>query len=106
MRELVILDEAIDDLKEIARYIAKRERNRERGASFTKRLRDKCSEMAATEAVLGRPRPQFGYDLRSITFLNYLIFFRYVGERLEVAAFVHGARDLATAFAEREQRDS
>ena len=105
MRELVILDGAIEDFRGIARYIAKRERSTARGSAFAKRLADKCAELAASTATRGRLRQEFGHDLRCLTFLSYLIFFRYVGDRLEVAAFIHGARDLAAVFAERDRRE-
>ena len=103
-RKLVILDEALADLREIARYAASRAKNAERGAAFAKRLLDRSAAIARSTARLGRPRPEFGHDLRSAPHLGYLIFFRYSGDRVEVVAFIHGARDLAVAFAERQER--
>jgi plasmid stabilization system protein ParE len=105
VRKLVLLDGAVTDLREIARYVGKRERDPGRGAALAKRLTDKCTEMASVKAVIGRPRPEFGHDLHSTTYLSYLIFFRYSDDRLEVVAFIHGARDLHAAFAERAERD-
>jgi plasmid stabilization system protein ParE len=36
----------------------------------------------------------------------YLILYEIVGDRVEIAAFIHGARDLPTVLAKRFPRDS
>ena len=48
--------------------------------------------------MLGTVRDDLGLELRSVSLRSYLIFFRYLDDRLEVVRIVHGARDLPTVF--------
>jgi toxin ParE1/3/4 len=45
-----------------------------------------------------RPRPELRPDLRSHHFETYVIFFRYVGDVLEVVNVLEGHRDIEAFF--------
>ena len=49
---------------------------------------------------MGRPRPELRPELRSVAFKGYVIFFRYVGEVLEVVNILGGHRDIDAYFGE------
>lgn len=46
----------------------------------------------------GRERPELARDLRSIPAWPYLVFYRIVGEDVQILRVVHGARDLPPLF--------
>ena len=67
---------ARQDLTAIALYIADRSGSRGVVERFVARLRGKCREIARAPIRLGRPRPNLLPDIRTLTFGNYMIFFR------------------------------
>ncbi len=50
--------------------------------------------------MMGRPRPELRPDLRSFPFGNYVIFFRYLEDTLEVVSILHAHRDIERIFDE------
>jgi len=104
LRRLVLLDSALADLVEIARYISKMSKNRAIGQRFANDLRSKCTQLAALPGTLGRPRPDIRSDLRSFSYKGY-IFFRYLPDSFEVVNILEGQRDLPTYVSENPQTD-
>jgi toxin ParE1/3/4 len=51
-------------------------------------------ESLARFPEMGRPRPEFGTDVRSTLIKPYILFYRYNGEAVQVLRIVHGKRDL------------
>ena len=49
---------------------------------------------------MGRPRTDLRPDLRSYPYGNYVIFFRYLDDTLEVVNILQGHRDIETFFGE------
>lgn len=47
---------------------------------------------------MGRARKELGPDLRSQSHKSYVIFFRYLGDVLEVVNVIEGHRDLPALF--------
>jgi toxin ParE1/3/4 len=89
---------AKDDLDSIAEYIARESGSRAVAERFARGLRDKCIDLARAPIQMGRARPELRRDLRSHPYRNYVIFFRYVGDVLEVVNVLEGHRDIATFF--------
>lgn len=98
MRRLVYLAAAQRDLSSILRYVARESGSAAVGTAFTDRLQGKCARLAALPGVLGRHRPELRHDLRSAAFGNYVIFFRYRDDVLEVVDILEGHRDMDTFF--------
>jgi toxin ParE1/3/4 len=92
---------ARDDLVEIAVYITRESGHPATARSFTQFLRQRCTELAASPLQLGRLRPELGVDIRSFAVGNYVIFFRYVGDILEVINILEGHRDIDAFFRDR-----
>jgi plasmid stabilization system protein ParE len=94
---------AKDDLDSIAEYIARESGNRAVAERFTRTLRDKCRELARAPFQMGRARPELRADLRSHAYRNYLIFFRYVGDVLEIVKILEAHRDISAFFGDDER---
>jgi toxin ParE1/3/4 len=90
------------DLESIAEYIARETASREVAERFTRDLREKRRELARAPIRMGRPRPELRPDLRSHPVGNYVIFFRYLGETLEIVNVLEGHRDITTFFGDEE----
>ena len=111
MPRLVYLAAARRDIAEIAAYIAQESANRAAAGNFIDRLTDYCERIARLPGLLGRARPEFGRDYRSLTFGNYVIFLRYADKdglrsHLYVVHIVHGARDLDAYFVRHDDDDA
>ena len=91
---------AKDDLDSIAEYIARKSGIRTVAERFARELRDKCRELARAPIRMGRSRTELRPDLRSHPHKNYVIFFRYVGDVLEVVNVLEGHRDVVAFFRE------
>jgi toxin ParE1/3/4 len=91
------------DLAEIASYIARVSGSRTAAEGFIDKITAYFEQLTSLPGLLGRPRPEFGPDYRSVAFGNYVIFLRYADEdgprsHLYVVHVVHGARDLDEGF--------
>ena len=103
MPRLIYLAAARRDIAEIAARIERESASRTIAETFIDKLTGYCERLAELPGLLGRARPEFGRDYRSITFGSYVIFMRYAdvgGPRshLYVVHVVHGARDLDAYF--------
>lgn len=100
MRRLVFLASAASDLTAILNYITRDSGSRATGKAFVEALRTQCRKLTALPGTLGRLPPELRPDIRSTPFRGYVIFFRYVDDRLEVVNILEGHRDIAAHFDE------
>ena len=56
-------------------------------------------DLLAEQPSMGRLRPEFGPDVRSIAVENHVVYYRYDGE-VQIARVLHGRRDQAAAWSE------
>ena len=59
---------------------------------------DRVCEVLAKHVGLGRPRPEFGAEVRSFPIGNFLIFYAPAGEGINVIRVLYGGRDLPDVF--------
>ena len=102
MARLRYLETAREDPVGIATYIADRSGSRVVAERFADRSRGKCREIAEAPLSLGRPRPNLLPDIRTLTFGNYMIFFRYSGDTVEIVHVIEGHRDIEALFRKSE----
>ena len=102
-REAFRIRGSAHDLASIAEYIAHESGSRAVAERFTHDLRAKCHDLARVPIRMGRPRAELRGDLRSCPYKGYVIFFRYVGDVLEIVNVIEGYRDIATLFGEDER---
>jgi toxin ParE1/3/4 len=98
VRRLTYLASARRDLTHILDYISRTSGNLTIGRRFVDALRQQCRRLASLPGTLGHPRPELRPDTRSFAFKNYVIFFRYEGDTLEVVNILEGHRDIVTHF--------
>jgi toxin ParE1/3/4 len=82
MPVLRFASDALDNIADIARYIAQESGSRALAATFTDRL----------------VRPELRQEMRSFAFKSYVIFFRYEGDAFEVVNVLEGHRDIEAFF--------
>ncbi len=101
MKRLVLTAQAVDDLADIHAAIVDASSHVDLADRFISEIETHCLRIAKLPGHLGRPRPEFGHDLRSLPHGNYLIFLRYRGQdTLEIVTVIHAARDLGPHFDE------
>ncbi len=100
MRQLVYLDRAKRDLTAIIDFIEDATGDIDTGYRVAERIKAQCRKLAELPSILGCSRPELGYDLRSFPLKNYLIFFRYREESLEVVGIIGAQRDIKSALGE------
>ena len=94
-------DSALADLAQILRYISRRSGSSTAGDRFTRELRAKCRDLAASPfSTVGRARPELGPDLRSVAYKGYVIFLRQRGGAVEVVNILEGHRDMGDFYGE------
>lgn len=98
MRRLTYTGAARQNLVDIALNIAERSGSREAGSAFAAKLEARCARLAALPGLLGTLRPELRHGIRSIVHNNYLIFFHYVGDGIEVVNILPGRRNLDLLF--------
>ena len=67
-------------------------------ACFVRELNDHCRHLGHLPGTIGRARPDLLPDIRTARYGNCLIFFRYVGDVVEIVNVVEGHRDMGTLF--------
>ena len=102
MRRLVYLATAERDLLSILEYITRESGSVAIGVAFTERLQAHCAKLAALPGTLGRARPELRPDIRSSAFGNYVIFFRYRDDALEMVNILEGHRDIDAFFSKED----
>ena len=98
-------DSARDDLVAIALHIAVESGSRAVAEAFADKLEQSCERLAALPGTHGTARPELRDDLRSTPCRAYVIFFRYLGTRLEIVNVLHASRDIVGHFDEDGGRD-
>ncbi len=98
MRRLIYLASARQDLIDILNYITRESGSVAVGRAFVAQLREKCITLATLPGTLGQARPELGANLRSMPYQNYVIFFRYAGDVIEVINVLHARRDVDGYF--------
>lgn len=98
VRRLIYTDAAQLDLIAIALDIAERSGSRAAGDGFAAKLAARCERLAVLPGLLGTARPDLHADVRSIVHNNYLIFFRYSGQAVEIVNVLAGRRNLEFLF--------
>ena len=66
--------------------------------NYTRRIRQPCQKLAELPGQLGRERPEILTGLRSFAVDNYVIFFRYIEEVVEIVSIIEGHWDVARIF--------
>lgn len=99
MAALRYTDDAIDNITQIAVYVARASSSVPTGEHFADQIFDRCG-LASLPGTMGRPRPELRPNLRSISFKGYVIFFHYVGGVLEIVNVLEGHRDIEAYFDE------
>ncbi len=91
-----VAPEAVGDLKEIGRYIARD--NPDRAVSYVRELRTKMGKIGENPG--GYPiRYELSTSLRSAPYQSYLIFFQIEdGDVVRIMRVIHGARDVEGLF--------
>ena len=93
---------AREDLGQIYRFIRDQSGSGIIALRFVRTLRQKCRDLAAAPITMGRPRRDLRPDLRSHPVGNYIIFFRYIGNALEIVNVVEGHRDIEAFYGDGE----
>lgn len=96
MRNLIRAPEAILDLNAALAYL---DQHSESAAVALADAVDRKCEQLRTVPFQGRARDELSPGLRSVVVGDYLLFYRVTDEAVEFARFIHGRRDLSTAFA-------
>ena len=94
-------DQALDDLMSIGDYLKVASGSGRIADGFVEKLVVRCESLAALHGTLGRDRSELNAGMRSLAFGNYVIFFRYVDDVLEVVTILEGHRDINSLFSER-----
>jgi toxin ParE1/3/4 len=90
------------DLGQIYRYIRERSGSGETARCFVHELRSKCDQLAAAPIQMGRSRADLRPGLRSHAHKSYVIFFRYVGDVLEIMRVIESHRDIPPLFGDEQ----
>jgi toxin ParE1/3/4 len=98
LRRPVFLASVEADLLDIFTYIAEASDSIAIAEKFVQELRDRCASLAGLPGTLGRARPELRPDIRSVPHKSYVIFFRYVEDRVEIVDILEGHRDIDSHF--------
>ncbi|MCK5373773.1 MAG: type II toxin-antitoxin system RelE/ParE family toxin [Alphaproteobacteria bacterium] len=98
MYKLSYTEQAKSDLVAIQRYIIQTSGLPKTGYNFTKKLRNKCKELASIKGIIGRERPEIMKGIRSHPVESYVIFFRYTEDTFEVITIIEGHKDIISHF--------
>lgn len=85
--------QALDDLREIARYVARESGSRETASRFLKRFDSRCRQYAR-QPLMGDLRFELGPEIRCFSVTSYVVFYRPVKSGIEILTVIHGARDI------------
>jgi toxin ParE1/3/4 len=103
VRRVRLLASARNDLIAIGDYIQFASGSRRIAARFVREINAYCRHLGSLPGTLGRARPDLLPDIRTAPYKNYVIFFRYVGDVVEIVNVVEGHRDIEALFRRDEQ---
>lgn len=108
MPRLVYRAAARRDLAGIAAHIERESLNSAVAENFIDKILDYCEQIAK---LLGRSRPEFGRNYRSLTFGSYVIIFRYADDEgprshLYIIHVIYGGRDLDAFFIQEDDNEA
>lgn len=95
MRQLYFSVLAREDLRQIARYIARD--NPARARTFVNELRERCTRLIS-QPNQGISREECAPGLRMISHGRYLIFYGAFEDDIHIDRVLHGARDVRRNF--------
>src|SRR5690242_10661010 len=95
---VVFTKEAEDDLEEIGDWIAKD--NPPRAVSFVQELVGICADLAEAPKAYPIVVRLKRFGVRRRVYGDYLIFYRVLGETVEISHILHGARDYEAIFSQ------
>jgi toxin ParE1/3/4 len=98
VRRIIYRASAREDLGQILGYITRETRNRNVGAAFVAKLRAQCDKLSQLDGTLGTARPELLPDIRSTSYQNYVIYFRYLGDTVEIINILSASRDADALF--------
>ena len=87
-------DQALDDLSSIGAYLKEASGSPRIAEGIVEQLVVRCENLAALPGTLGRDRSELKARIRSVAHGNYVIFFRYFDDVLEVVTVLEGHRDI------------
>ena len=93
MPRLRFSEKSKNDLKQIARFIAKDKPVAAR--QWVAKIREKC-RIIAKHPEIGDERPEFGNGIRSTYLGSYVIFFRRAEGFVDIVRVIRGDRDTQT----------
>lgn len=91
MAQPILSRRAESDLTEILLFIARDKPSA--ASSFLSQIEERFALLGRHPSV-GEARSNLGSDVRSFTFGNYAIFFRALGQTVEIIRVLHGSRDI------------
>jgi toxin ParE1/3/4 len=103
VRQVRLLDGARDDIANIGDYIEIASGSAGTAERFVRQLNEQCRQLGRLPGTLGRARPELLPDIRSFPFKGYMIFFRYLGDVVEIVRIIEGHRDIGTVFRKDQQ---
>ncbi|NDE89594.1 MAG: type II toxin-antitoxin system RelE/ParE family toxin [Alphaproteobacteria bacterium] len=92
--QLVYTITAQHDLDAIFDYIVDESGYASKADAFVLKLEKKCEEIARVPFHIGKNRSNLREDMRSLPFGNYVIFFRYIDDTVEIINILQGHRDI------------
>ena len=104
MSQLRYLAQAKDDLISIKKYIARESGSQSMALLYTGKIREQCRKWADRPGKIGRLRAELRENLRSFPYGNYVIFFMYNDDDLEIVTIIEGHRDIEAMFEEQTSR--
>jgi toxin ParE1/3/4 len=91
--KVVYSSQAANDLWQIERHYAERV-SLDLSQRLAERIKSKLERLVARHPRVGRLRPEFGQETRSVAAPPYVIFYRPEGQRIYVLRILHGHRDI------------
>ncbi len=98
MRRLIISDAARDDMDAVTAYLDEESGNYDVADALIAKFNARFERLAGLPGTLGTPRSELKTDLRSVPESGYVIFFRYLGDVLEIVNVLHGSRDIVSFY--------
>ncbi len=89
--------EARQDLKNIARFIARESQSFDVALRFLHRIEQRVA-LYATQPEMGKPRPELRPNLHSFAVNDFLVFYRPTAMGIELVRIIRGTRDLTRQF--------